>query len=66
MTSHRIRAGALPTELYLYMVGRGRFELPNPQELIYSQPRLAASLSTHKNATLKSPLGFEPKPFSDQ
>ena len=27
------------------MVGGGRFELPNPQEQIYSLPRLATSLS---------------------
>ena len=29
------------------VVGEDRFELPNPQELIYSQPRLATSLLTH-------------------
>ena len=35
---------AIPQE----MVGGGRFELPNPKELIYSQPRLATSLTTHR------------------
>ena len=31
------------------MVEGGRFELPNPKELSYSQPRLAASLPLHDN-----------------
>ena len=31
----------------LRVVGEDRFELPNPKELIYSQPRLATSLLTH-------------------
>ena len=30
------------------MVGGGRFELPNPQEQIYSLPRLATSLPSQR------------------
>ena len=35
---------ALPLGYTPSMVEGGRFELPNPKELIYSQPRLASSL----------------------
>ena len=34
------------------VVERGRFELPNPKELSYSQPRLATSLSLQKKCDL--------------
>ena len=37
----------LATSQYNQMVEGGRFELPNPKELIYSQPRLATSLPLH-------------------
>ena len=33
------------------VVGEDGFEPPNPKELIYSQPRLATSLFTHKALT---------------
>ncbi len=41
------------------MVERGRFELPNPKELSYSQPRLATSLFLH-NEQMVEVNGLEP------
>ena len=38
------KSDALPLGYTPSMVEGGRFELPNPKELIYSQPRLASSL----------------------
>ena len=43
-----------------YLVGGGRFELPNPKELIYSQPRLATSLPSQKFDSLVDVTGLEP------
>ena len=44
----RVKVLCLTTWLHpKKVVGEDRFELPNPQELIYSQPRLATSLLTH-------------------
>ena len=45
------------------MVGEDGFEPPNPKELIYSQPRLATSLFTHRLDTrldVVDTVGFEP------
>ena len=39
---------ALPLGYTPMMVEDDRFELPNPKELIYSQPRLTTSLILHK------------------
>ena len=41
------------------MVEEGGFEPPNPQELIYSQPRLATSLLLHMVPT----IGIEPTTY---
>ena len=41
------------------MVEDDRFELPNPKELIYSQPRLTTSLILHKQ-TMVEANGLEP------
>ena len=45
------------------VVGEDGFEPPNPKELIYSQPRLATSLFTHRLDTsldVVDTVGFEP------
>ena len=43
----RVKVCCLTTWLHPKMVGEDGFEPPNPEELIYSQPRLATSLFTH-------------------
>ena len=51
--------GYTPTKV----VGEDGFEPPNPKELIYSQPRLATSLFTHRLDTrldVVDTVGFEP------
>ncbi len=55
---------ALPLGYIPRMVGEDGFEPPNPEELIYSQPRLATSLFAHSQfhtlEVLVDATGFEP------
>ena len=57
--SRALPLGYTPTRV----VGEDGFEPPNPKELIYSQPRLATSLFTHRLDTrldVVDTVGFEP------
>lgn len=57
---------ALPLGYIPRMVGEDGFEPPNPEELIYSQPRLATSLFAHvpisiaRSQGVVDATGFEP------
>ena len=61
----RVKVCCLTTWLHpnKKVVGEDGFEPPNPKELIYSQPRLATSLFTHRLDTrldVVDTVGFEP------
>ena len=58
-TSKVLETSILPLNYALFRWWRGRFELPNPKERIYSPPRLATSLPLQEMVPAR---GLEPQP----